>query len=218
MDLTNVDDVLRTTRSVRRRLDLTRPVERDVVEECVRIALQAPNGANEQSWAWVLVDDPATKAKMADIYQRGMIRHGELTARGEILKVEGPDTGSPAMGRSTQHLTEHIGEVPVLLVPTIGERYGRDSTFQQASKWGSILPAVWSLMLALRSREMGSAWTTIHLHLEEEMADLLGIPFPQHTQAGLFPIAYTIGTDFKEAERSYSESRIHWNRWGIEAR
>src|SRR5678816_1553927 len=104
-------------------------------------------------------------------------------------------------------------DVPVLLVPAVARRYGDRSTFQQASLWGSILPAVWSFMLALRARGLGSAWTTIHLHREREMAELLGIPFDQYTQAGLFPVAYTLGTDFKAGDRSLSENAVHWNHW-----
>jgi nitroreductase len=211
--ISDLDEVLRTTRSVRLRLDLSRPVERTVIEECLALAFQAPNGANEQSWGWVLVDDPATKEQMAAIYRRGLATHQELSARGELLALTTPAGSDERMGRSVQHLTEHLAEVPMLLVPTIGERYGRDSTFQQASKWGSILPAVWSLMLALRSRGLGAAWTTLHLHHEREMAELLGIPFGVNTQAGLFPIAYTKGLDFRAADRSRSAGRVHWNRW-----
>jgi hypothetical protein len=102
----------------------------------------------------------------------------------------------------------------VLLVPTIGPRYGTTSTFQQASRWGSVLPAVWSFMLALRVRGLASAWTTIHLYREAEMAELLGIPYPGHAQAGLFPVAHALGSGFRPADRSASDRRVFWNAWG----
>jgi hypothetical protein len=117
------------------------------------------------------------------------------------------------MSRSVQYLAENMERVPVLVVPTIARRYGSTTTFQQASRWGSILPAVWSFQLALRSRALGSAWTTLHLYREREAAELLGIPQGDHTQAGLFPVAYTKGTDFQPADRSRSERRVGWNHW-----
>jgi nitroreductase len=120
------------------------------------------------------------------------------------------------MSASVQHLVDNMQRVPVLLVPTIGRRYAGSSTFELASRWGSILPAVWSFMLALRNRGLGSAWTTLHLYREREMAELLGIPHPDQTQVGLFPVAYTIGTDFRPADRRASEARIFWNGWGTE--
>ncbi len=207
LDLTP-DELLTTTRAVRKRLDLARPVPRPVVEECLRLAFQAPNGSNEQDWRWVLVDDPDLRVAVADVYRRGLADH---LARDRSGEPEGPGA-SPRTADSVAYLVEHLHEVPVLVVPTIGGRYGTDSTFQQASRWGSILPAVWSFHLALRSRAMGSVWTTLHLYREQEMADLLGIP-PGHTQAGLFPVAYTIGTDFGPADRSLSDQRIGWNQF-----
>jgi nitroreductase len=212
LDLTP-DELLTTTRTVRRRLDLTRPVERAVVEECLQLAFQAPNGSNQQSWDWVVVDDAPTRAAMAAIYSAAM--DGYVTRE---RTNEGPpvDYSSPAAQRiagSVAYLREHLHQVPVLVVPTMRGRLDRAGIFDQASRWGSILPAVWSFMLALRSRGLGSAWTTLHLHREEEMANLLGIPYAQVTQAGLFPVAYTVGTEFKSGARSTSPGSIRWNRW-----
>lgn len=204
-----IDELLTTTRAVRRRLDLERPVPRSLVEGCLDLAFQAPNGSNGQDWHWVLVDDPATKATLADLYRQGMRDHIARDRRGE--PPAGPS--DPRISASVQHLAEHLERVPVLLVPTVARRYGTETTFQQASRWGSILPAVWSFMLALRSRGLGSAWTTIHLYREREVAELLGIPFEEHTQAGLFPIAYTTGTDFSPAARDRSRATIGWNRF-----
>ena len=206
------DELLTTTRSVRKRLDFTRPVARDVVETCAQLAFQAPNGSNQQGWAWVFVDDPETRRAMADLYRQGLRDHLARDRSGE----REPDRSTPTQQRistSVAYLLEHMQDVPVLLVPAVAQRYGDTSTFQQASKWGSILPAVWSFMLALRDRGLGSAWTTLSLYREKEMADLLGLPAGEWTQAGLFPIAYTLGTDFKPADRAASESLVHWNRW-----
>jgi nitroreductase len=209
----NPDELLTTTRAVRKRLDLETPVPRDVVEECLRLAFQAPNGSNQQTWRWVVVDDPAVRAQMADIYRAGM---DSYVSRPRDDDAPAPDYSSPAAQRissSVMHLREHLHEVPVLVVPTLPRRLEGADIFDQASVWGSVLPAVWSFMLALRSRGLGSAWTTIHLHREREMAELLGIPYERVTQAGLFPVAYTLGTDFKPGDREASARAIRWNGW-----
>jgi nitroreductase len=205
------EEMLTTTRAVRRRLDLERPVEREVVEACLRLAFQAPNGSNQQKWGWVVVDDPATKAAMASIYLAAV---RDFVARPRTPE-DPPPSDTPKqrkMAASVMHLTDHLAEVPVLLVPTFHGRVEDSGVFWQASRWGSISPAVWSFMLALRFHGLGSAWTTLHLLREREMGDLLGIPDTE-TQAGLFPVAYTIGTDFKQADRSKSEAQIRWNHW-----
>lgn len=209
--LTN-DEVLTTTRSVRKRLDYERPVSREVVEECAQLAFQAPNGGNVQAWGWVCVDDPKLKAELADLYRLGMRDHINRDRTGEAPYV--PGGGGAAQQRMTEsvmHLHDRMQDVPVLLVPTIDGRLEGASPFNQASRWGSILPGVWNFMLALRTRGLGSAWTTVTLYREKEIAELLGIPYEKHTQAGLFPIAYTKGTDFKPADRS--RSRVRWNGW-----
>jgi nitroreductase len=205
----SAEEVLTTTRAVRKRLDFDRPVSREIVEECLRIAFQAPNGSNGQDWTWILVDDQQTKNELAKLYRAGLQDHLQRDRSGE---PEAPPSDA-RMSSSVQYLIENLERVPVLLVPTIAMRYGTTSTFQQASRWGSILPAVWSLHLALRTRGLGSAWTTLHLYRERETAELLGIPHGEHTQAGLFPIAYTLGTDFSPAARDRSMARVGWNRW-----
>jgi nitroreductase len=203
------DELLTTTRTVRKRLDFDRPVERSLVEECLRIAFQAPNGSNQQDYGWVVVDDPGVRRSMAELYRAGMADHGKRDMTSEAIVPQ----SNPRISASVRYLAERFERVPMLLVPTFGRRYGDSTTFQQASLWGSILPAVWSFMLALRARGLGSAWTTIHLYREKEMAELLGIPYPEQRQAGLFPIAYTLGTEFKPADRAKSEQRIFWNGW-----
>jgi nitroreductase len=210
LDLTP-EEVLTTTRAVRKRLDLSRPVGREVVEACLRLAFQAPNGSDRQTWGWVLVDDAATKVEMAAIYRAAL---QDFVQRPRGVNDPAPPTTEKQrrMSESVMYLTKHMAEVPVLLVPTFQGRVENKGVFWQATNWGSIVPGVWSFMLALRLRGLGSAWTTLHLLREKEMASLLGIPDTE-TQAGMFPIAYTLGTEFRVADRSSSESRVRWNHW-----
>lgn len=204
----NLDHVLTTTRTVRRRLDVERPVEREVVEECLKLALQAPNGSNLQLWRWILVDDPQLRSAMADIYRTGLAK--AKTMRG----LQNRDSRvSGRMGESVDHLADVLHRVPVLVVPLMSGTPSGASTFGQANFWGSLFPAVWSCMLALRARGLGTAWTTVHLLEQEQMAELLGIP-SGYTQAGLFPIAYTIGTDFRTASRRPVSEVASWNGFG----
>ncbi len=206
-----VSEALRTTRTVRKRLDLNRPVERDVLEACLEDALQAPNGSNRQVWHWILIDDPAVRADVARIYRDALDSYAAAgTSADKPVLADRTDARVSRMSGSVMHLRDHLHEVPVLVLPLIAGRLEQASVFFQASVWGSILPAVWSLMLSLRSRGLGSAWTTIHLHKEAEMAELLGIP-DGYTQVGLFPVAYTIGTDFSEADRRPVREVSSWN-------
>jgi nitroreductase len=206
-----VDDALRTTRAVRKRLDLTRPVDRSVVHECLELALQAPNGSNQQYWRWVLIDDPTVKAQVADLYRAGLASYaGAGPSADKPRTVDYTSDAAQRNSSSVAHLQEHLHEVPVLVLPLMAGRLDEASIFFQASMWGSVLPAVWGFMLALRARGLGSAWTTIHLHKEREMAELLGIP-ASYTQVGLFPVAYTIGTDFRPALRRPVEEVASWN-------
>jgi nitroreductase len=205
----DLDEALTTTRAVRQRLDLDRPVDREVVLECLRLAFQAPNGSNQQRWQWLAIDDADLKQQVGEIYAASF---GDFVPRDE----DRSDYSNPRvqrMSRSVMYLRDNLARVPVLVIPTLRGRLDDESIFYQASLWGSILPAVWSFMLALRGRGLGSTWTTIHLHREKEMADVLGIPYETHTQAGLFPVAYTLGSDFKAADRSLSEQAVRWNHW-----
>ena len=211
LDLTS-DELLTTTRAVRKRLDLSKPVTRSVVEECLQIALQAPNGSNRQTWNWVVVDDADTRAAMADIWRAGASDLGAAAAA-MAAPARPPAERQPEIMESVSWLNEHMHEVPVLVVATVDGRPEGASMFTQATMWGSVLPAVWSFMLALRSRAMGSCWTTVHLEREHEMAELLGIPISDVSQVGLFPVAYTVGTAFKPGARAASADTIRWNRW-----
>jgi nitroreductase len=209
------DELLSTTRSVRKRLDLDRPVERSVVEECISLALQAPTGSNSQGWHWVVVEDATKKAALAELYARHFDPYMAIGDELQLYPDDDVRTGrKQAVSASAKYLRDHFAEVPVLLVPCMWGRLPDTSdTFSQASFWGSLLPAVWSFMLAARSRGLGSAWTTLHLPSEREAAELLGIPYDQVTQAGLFPLAYTVGTDFKPASRLPLDDVVHWDAW-----
>ena len=214
MDLATVDRLLTTTRSVRRRLDLTRAVAPELLERCIEIAFQAPTGSNAQGWHFVIVRDPERRRRLAALYRKGF----ELL--GELYGSDGPYPAGdlcarqfPRMHGSAAHLMEHLHEVPVLVVPCIEGRFETAGVAVQASLYGSILPAVWSLMLALRARGIGSAWTTDHLFYESEAAEVQGIP-ETVTQVALLPIAHFTGTDFKPAKRLPAGERTHWDRWG----
>ncbi len=210
----SADDVLSTTRAVRKRLDFDRPVERSVIEECLELAIQAPTGSNSQGWQWVFVTDPAKKQALADIYARNFAVYRQVGASNQMPTDDPRAEQQARVLSSADYLTENFHRVPVLMIPCITGKLDRVPAFAGASAWGSILPAVWSFMLAARERGLGTAWTTIHLMNggDAEAAELLGIP-DDVTQAGLFPIAYTIGTDFKPAKRLPLEPIMHWDQW-----
>jgi nitroreductase len=208
------DELLTTTRSVRKRLDLERPVPREVVEECIEIALQAPTGSNSQSWHWVVVTDPEKKRALADLYARAFDPYIAMSEELQLHPEGDPRAeAAPRVSDSAKYLRNHMHEVPVLVIPCQWGRVDGADSFAQASYWGSILPAAWSFMLALRARGLGSAWTTLHLPAEKEAAELLGIPYDTVTQAGLFPVAYTKGLDFKPASRVGVDELVHWETW-----
>ncbi|CAN5436629.1 nitroreductase family protein [soil metagenome] len=208
----SVDELLTSTRSVRKRLDFDKPVPREVIMECLELALQAPTGSNAQGWQWVFVEDEAKKRALADIYAANATPYLDLPKpeRGDIR-----DEQMDAVMSSAKYLNEHFHEAPVLMIPCLEGRPDGAPAGMSASYWGSLLPAVWSFMLALRSRGLGSAWTTLHLigEGEKQAAELLGIPFDQYAQGGLFPIAYTLGTEFKKAKRLPAEQLTHWDTW-----
>jgi len=209
----NPDELLTTTRAVRKRLDLTRPVDRWLVEECIEIAVQAPSGSNRQAWQWVLVDDPAKKKALADLY--GEVFDGYMQAPASANYPEGDIRAERRdfVSASAKYLRDHYHEVPVLLLPFQEGRIDGQPAGAQPGYWGSVIPAVWSFMLALRARGLGSAWTTMTCRREPEVAEVLGVDNERYTQVGMFPIAYTLGTDFKPAPRLDTATIIHWNEW-----
>jgi nitroreductase len=201
------DEVLSTTRAVRRRLDLERPVERGILEDCLRLAQQAPTGSYRQDWHFVVVSEPGLRTGLAELWRLGADRY-----LGGVPGAEVPGM----MGRvlaGVRHLYDHLHEVPVHVIPCIEGRTDGKGAFAQAARWGSIMPATWSFMLAARSRGLGTVWTSFHLAQEREAAALLGIPYDEVMQAALIPVAYTVGTDFKPAVRAPLETMVHWERW-----
>ena len=211
-----VDHVLTTTRAVRRRLDLDRPVDPALVRECLTIALQAPTGGNNQGWHFVVVTEPSTRAAVADVFRRGAIAYAGRRDKPSPPRKTRSDAEQVARRRVTAsagYLFEHLPRVPVLVIPCIEGRADAGRLVDQATAFGSILPAVWSFMLAARARGLGTSWTTVHLEAEEETAALLGIPFETVTQVALIPVAHTVGADFKPAARRQLDSVLHWDRW-----
>ncbi len=208
------DDLLTTTRAVRRRLDLSRPVPREVITDCVRIATQAPSGRNRQRWDFVIVDDPALRAKVADVWRAGLIAPtGVATTAGSRMPLAGNDWNKIA--HSVDQLASVMADVPALLIAgvRVDGRNELATVRGQAGAWGSVLPALWSFMLAARERGIGTAWTTCHLSYEQEMAELLNIPYDLVVQAALTPVAYTVGTSFRPGQRADPAGFIHWNSW-----
>ena len=207
-DLATVDKLLTTTRAVRKRLDLTRPVELDVIMECLRLAIQAPTGSNMQTWRWLVVTDPEVRAGLADLYQqagRGTVSGSEPAAT--TMPVMPPTAQQRRVMDSANYLIEHIHEVPVLVVPCVEAVGG-------AAGWApSIYPAVWSFMLALRSRGLGTVTTTAHLYRRAEADALLGVP-DGFVQACMLPVAYYTGDDFQPADRRPVEEVTYLDHWG----
>ncbi len=222
MDLQTVDHLLTTTRTVRKRLDLERPVERDVLLECLRLAVQAPTGSNLQSWRWVVVTDAEMRDAVADVYKRAIGPYNAFWDQ----SIDPTNKSLRRVVDSSIYLEKILADVPVHVIPCAlgtppqsetffeGLGYGGESLRNMVASgfYGSIWPAVWSFMLALRSRGLGSALTTMHLALEREMGELLGIP-DTVTQVGLVPVAYFKGEDFKPAQRRAPEEITYWNGW-----
>jgi nitroreductase len=207
-DLGTVDHLLSTTRAVRRRLDLSRPVPRPVIVECLRLAIQAPTGSNAQLWRWLVVEDPAVRSSLADLYRNPPAPPPAAAPVAPIARPGVELAGQQErMMDSVRFLREHLHEVPVLVVPCTEKKGG-------AAGWPpSIYPAVWSFMLALRSRGLGSVLTTVHLYHRAEADQLLGVP-DGFVQACLVPVAYYTGVDFKPADRRPVEEVTFLNHWG----
>ena len=204
----SADEVLTTTRSVRKRLDFDRAVPRDIITECIEIAHQSPSGSNSMRWRWLIIDDQDGKDFLAEIYRKRFYAYAA-----ESGKPVSEQAGS-AVQESGAYLADKMARVPALVIPLLADRMTESTPVsRQASRWGSILPGVWSFMLALRERGLGSCWTTLHLADEKLVAERFNVPYDQFTQAGLFPVAYTIGTDFKLAKRPPADTFIRWNEW-----
>lgn len=213
------DDLLSTTRSVRKRLDFSRPVEPEIVRACLELALQAPTGGNRQGWQWVVITDAEKRKAIGELYRRSFQQYLQAPINSpEALEKLRQSNESRAetlvrVRQSSDYLSDHMHEAPVMVIPCIVGRPEGMAAAEQAGFWGSILPAAWSFMLALRSYGLGSAWTSLHIVYEREAADILGIPYAKVTQTALLPVAYTIGTDFKPAQRESLDTVLHWDQW-----
>jgi nitroreductase len=205
-DLVETDRLLTTTRSVRRRLDLDRPVERARLIDCIRIATQAPTASNAQNWHWLIIDDPAMIRVVGETYERMAVRH-LLPYRDDSMQEQ-----THRVLDGAQYLARVMHKVPAMILPCIEGRLVDPSPALASPFYGSILPAVWSLQLALRSRGLGSCFTTLHLAAERAVGAALRIP-DDVTQVALIPVAHTVGRDFGPARRLPVDDVTHVNGW-----
>ncbi len=216
LDIT-ADEVLRTTRAVRKRLDFTRPVDDDVIRECVATAMQAPAGSNNMTMRFVVVKDEAKRAAIGDIYRQcfDIYKTMDGVYAGSIQKdTDAEQAQQHRVTDSALFLADHMGDAPVLVIGcTASGRVDNMPAMMSASMMGNVLPGMWSFMLAARARGLGTAWTTVGMMMEQAIADVVGMPFDEVQQACLTPLAYTIGTDFKPAMRPDPDSIIHWDTW-----
>ena len=209
----SADEVLSTTRAVRKRLDLTRPVPRHLIEECVDLATQAPTGRNRQRWHFLVVTDKTQRAAVADVYRRAVhVAQGTPLTENDLRRMNAHGSW-PRIADGLQYLYDHIHRVPAIVIPAVEGRTDHATVTEQAGTWGSILPAVWSFMLAARDRGLGTVWTTAQAPLEHELAAVLGVPYDDIMLAAFIPLAFTIGTDFRPARRISRDQVLHWNKW-----
>jgi nitroreductase len=209
------DDLLSTTRAVRKRLDLERPVEMELVRECIEMAAQAPTGSNAQGWHFVVVTDADKRAKLAEMYREGFqLFYGDREAAIAGMPQEDPEylQTQRRVVDSAAYLAERMGDVPVHVIPCIEGRLENGPVAMHAAIWGSLLPAAWNFCLAARARGLGTCWTTLHLIKEQEASELLGLP-ENIMQGALIPVAHTKGTDFKPAPRRDLDRVIHMEGW-----
>lgn len=209
------DELLSTTRAVRRRLDLERPVDMSLIEECLEMAVQAPTGSNAQGWHFVVVTDAEKRRRLGELYRDGFqMFYGDREAAESGLPADDPDhvATTRRVIDSAEHLAQHMGEVPVMVIPCVEGRTDTGGVMIQASVWGSLLPAVWSFMLAARERALGTCWTTLHLLFEQQAAELLELP-ENVMQGALIPVAHTIGTDFRPGPRREMSRIVHHDTW-----
>ena len=213
LDVSTCDTLLTTTRSLRKRLDLTRPVPPELIEECLEIALQSPSATNTQKWRFMVICDPEKRAGIAKLYKRAFESYWEAADETDYGTTGSESTESQRMIDSAVYLVNHLHEVPVHVLFCIEDQVQDVPLFDQATAYGSILPAAWSFMLAARARGLGCCWTTVHLKHADEAAQLLNIP-DSVNQCVLLPVAYYMGTGFKVARRIPATELTHWDSWG----
>jgi nitroreductase len=213
----DADQLLTTTRAVRKRLDFSRTVEDSVIRECVEVAMQSPSGSNNMTMQFVVVRDEAKRKAIGEVYRQCYEIYRSLDGIyiGSIDKGDVAENAQQSRSASSaDFLGERMGDAPALILAcNAGSRVEGAPAMMAASMMGNVLPAMWSFMLAARARGLGTAWTTVHLMMEQQVADIVGIPFDTVQQACLSPLAYTVGTDFKPAVRPAADSIIHWDTW-----
>lgn len=209
------EELLATCRAVRRRLDLSRPVDPETIRACLELALQAPSGSNAQTWHFLVVTDPARRRALADIYRRAFDIYRDMPTAARSLQVSNEERRlvQHRVMASAAYLASHLHDVPVHVIPCFKGRADGMPSAAQAGMWGSILPATWSFMLAARANGLGSSLTTLHLMFEEEAAEVLGIPYAEVTQAALVPVAHTDVESLRPAPREPLDSVLHWDHW-----
>ena len=213
----SADELLTTTRAVRKRLDFDRPVDPNLIIECLGIALQAPTGGNRQDWIWMVVTDPTKKAALAELYRQSWASY----VQSPHFPTNAPPHEDPVVqasferiADSAQYLSDNLERAPAFLIPCLAvSRVDRPSWGGAASRLGSVIQASWSFMLAARERGLGTCWTTLHLAYEQQAAEVLQIPYERCTQVALIPIAHTIGTDFRVGTRKPMSEVLHWDAW-----
>ncbi len=208
------DELLTTTRAVRRRLDFSRDVPRALVEECLEIALQAPSASNHQGWHFVVITDPELRRRVTDEYRKAWDIYLTLPISAGNIPVEGAERRAQQQRvvDSAQYLADHFHEAPVLVIPCIDDTFGGDAQVLDATRYGSIMQAGWNFQLAARARGLGTCWTTLHLMFAAEVAEILGLPDTVE-QVALIPVAYSKGTDFKPAPREPLAKKLHYDGW-----
>jgi len=209
------DELLTTTRAVRKRLDFDKPVPLALVRECIDVATQAPTGSNQQGWHWVIVCDEAKRSALGEIYKRAFDVYRQMPFYAGAIVTGDPvrDATQQRVASSAEYLAEHMGDAPVLVIPCITGRLDNSPAIATASQWGSLFPAAWSFCLAARARGLGTSWTSLHLMFEEEAAGVIGIPFGEIAQGALIPVAYSKGTDFKPGPRQDLDAILHVDSW-----
>jgi nitroreductase len=211
------DELLSTTRAVRRRLDFDRPLDISLIYECLQLAIQAPSGGNSQHWHFVVITDPQKRQKLGDIYRKGWAAYCN-DSHVQIPpdeKLRGEQTTPERIASSADYLAKNFHRAPVLLIPCFSGRVERTANHpgRLAGTYGSLLPAVWSFMLAARARGLGTCWTTVHLYYEEEAAGVVGIPYESVTQVAMIPVAYALGDAFYPGARKSLQDVVHFENW-----
>lgn len=209
------DELLTTTRAVRKRLDFERPIDAETIRECLEVAQQAPTATNQQNWHFVIVTDPQQREAIADLYRQGWEEYVRIPTGTLNVQQREPERASlqSRVRDSAQYLVDNMHRVPVMVIPCIVGRTADMPSWEESTQWSSMMFATWSMMLAARARGIGSVYTCVHLIREEEAASALGVPYQDVMQVGLIPMAYTVGDRFHPAQREPLDDILHWNRW-----